>query len=162
MTMHTPFKYSTLVCYGIPSRSLAFHWTVFTWFELRVNAVDMLACPCVYVTRSSETKPQEPWALAAEGGQRGHLPCPWNLKKLTSYAIGARRGNLGSNLLVDAVVAKWYCDYVTRNTRTWCSVFTGSDICTRLTHPHKVSTCLPTFWHSLARVRWTRLFAGVN
>ena len=81
------------------------------WFELRVNAVDMLACPCVYVTRSSETKPEEPWALAAEGGgQRGHLPCPWNLKKLTSYAIGARRGNLGSNLLVDAFVAKWYCD----------------------------------------------------
>ena len=29
-----------------------------------------------------------------------------------------------SNPLVDAFVAKWYCDHVTLNTRTWSSVFT--------------------------------------
>ena len=45
------------------------------------SAVDMHACPCVYVTRSSETKPEEPWALAAEGGAKGALASPLKFEK---------------------------------------------------------------------------------
>ena len=42
----------------------------------------MRACPCVYVTRSSETKPEEPWALAAEGGgAKGELASPLKFEK---------------------------------------------------------------------------------
>ena len=46
-------------------------------------------------------------ARSGGGGAKGELASPLKFeKKLTSYAIGARRGNLGSNLLVDAFVAK--------------------------------------------------------
>ena len=36
---------------------------------------------CVYVTRSSETKPEEPWALAAEGA-KGALALPLKFEKV--------------------------------------------------------------------------------